>query len=316
MADKILLAQEFIQEGHPQDTVLRLIGIPKSTYYYKPQADSQPKGRPIFTHTRKNDDTYVSNEEVLGHIKEILSEEFVDYGYLKTTHSLRQEYGYIISPKKVYRLMRDHKLLNLPSKAKLTKRQWVTELVPKPTTHFSYLEFDIKYIYIKGKRKSALLLTVIDVYSRWVLGQHLSFQTRKGDVIKLFDKIFNTYNMPEQIYVRNDNGSQMVAQSVQQYFKDKKVVQEFTKPATPEQNAHIESYHSIIERVICQKYEFENIDEAGETFTRFVKFYNYKRIHSGIGYQCPNKYLLAKGTEIKVDQAVLDALHRIKPKAA
>ncbi|MBL0026752.1 MAG: DDE-type integrase/transposase/recombinase [Saprospiraceae bacterium] len=78
--------------------------------------------------------------------------------------------------------------------------------------------------------------------------------------------------MAENIYVRNDNGSQMVAQKVQSYFKSKKVIQEFTKPATPEQNAHIESYHSIIERVICQKYEFDNLLEAADTFTRFVKF--------------------------------------------
>lgn len=316
MVERILLVQEFIQEGHPQDTILRLMSIPRSTYYYKARANSRPKGRPCSMTTKKSDGCVVSNEEVIEHIKEILSEEFVDYGYLKTTHAMRQQFGYVISPKKVYRLMSDHKLLNLPTKTKLTKREWVKELVPKPVTHFSYLEFDIKYIYIKGKRKSALLITVIDVYSRWVLGQYLSWQIRKGDVIKLFDRIFETYTVPEKIYVRNDNGSQMVAQTVQKYFKDKEVVQEFTKPATPEQNAHIESYHSIIERVICQKYEFETKTEAGETLTRFVKFYNYKRIHSGIGYLSPHKYLLEKGTEITVDQYIMDALNVLKQKAA
>lgn len=316
MAERIIIAQEFIQEGHPQEMVLRLMNIPKSTYYYKPKADSLPKGRPCSVNTKRQDGSIIDNEIVVEQIKEILSGEFVDYGYLKTTHALRQEHGYIISSKKVYRLMSEHKLLNLPTKTKFTKRAWVKELVPKPVVHFSYLEFDIKYIYIKGKRKNGLLITVIDVYSRWVLGQYISWQIRKGDVIKIFDKIFTTYTIPEKIFVRNDNGSQMIAQTVQKYFKDKKVVQEFTKPATPEQNAHIESYHSIIERVICQRYEFDNLVDAGETFTRFVKFYNYERIHSGIGYLSPFKYLLTRGTEIKVDSSMFDALNIIKNKVA
>ncbi len=140
---------------------------------------------------------------------------------------------------------------------------------------------------------------MIDVYSRWVLGQYLSWQIGKRDVIRLFDSIFENYTMPDQIYVRNDNGSQMVAQCVQKYFEKRNVVQEFTKPATPEQNAHIESYHSIIERVICQRYEFSDITEGGQTFNRFVMFYNYRRIHSGLGYMSPNRYLKNQGIEIK-----------------
>lgn len=316
MEEKIKLAREFIEGGHPQDTVLRHLMIPRSTYYYKPPQGIKSKGRPVSSHTMKKDQTWATNEEVISDIKEILSEEFVDYGYLKTTHALRQQCGYIISPKKVYRLMEENKLLNHPTKPKLSKRLWVKELVPKPLAHFSYLEFDIKYIYIKGKRKNAMLITVIDVYSRWVLGQHIAWQVNKGDVVKLFDKIFGAYSMAENIYVRNDNGSQMVAQKVQSYFKSKKVIQEFTKPATPEQNAHIESYHSIIERVICQKYEFDNLLEAADTFTRFVKFYNFRRIHSGIGYLSPYNYLLQKGTEIKVDVSLLDANNLSKQKVA
>jgi hypothetical protein len=34
---------------------------------------------------------------------------------------------------------------------------------------------------------------------------------------------------------------------VQEYLRKKWVIQQFTKPAIPEQNAHIESYYSIME---------------------------------------------------------------------
>ncbi len=316
MAEKKMMVQDFVDEGHPLDIVLKLMEIPKSTYYYKPKEDCKSKGRPVSDYTLKDDKTWVSNETLITHIKDVLGEEFVDYGYLKTSHALRQKYGYIVNAKKVYRLMSEHKLLNVATKSKIRKRTWVKELVPKPLIPFSYLEFDIKYIYVKGKRKSALLLTVIDVYSRWVLGQYLDWTIRKGDVIKIFDRILNAYTMPERIWVRNDNGSQMIATEVQKYFEDKKIIQEFTKPATPEQNAHIESYHSIIERVICQQYEFDDLIEAGETFTRFVDFYNYNRIHSGINYLSPYKYLLEKKVDVKVDPSTLNALWKSKSKVA
>ena len=107
------------------------------------------------------------------------------------------------------------------------------------------------------------------------------------------------------MYKRQDNGSQFIAEKVQSYFKGRNVKQEFCKPATPEQNAHIESYHSILEKVICQRYEFENLLEAQNTFNRFVEFYNFERIHSGIGYQSPNEYLLENGIKVDKNQLVL-----------
>ena len=290
-----MIAEEFIGQGHPRQVVLKILGISRSSFYYKVKGGVKKRGRPASTHTKRTDQTTVTNEQVVEDIQKILSEEFVDYGYLKTTHALRQEYGYIINHKKVYNLMKEHKLLNVTIPARLSNRQWVKEMVPQPVTHFSYLEFDIKYIYISGARRNALLVTVIDVYSRWVLGHYFAWRIQKGDIITLFDRIFDTYTLPERIIVRNDNGSQMEATIVQQYFESKNVVQEFTKPATPEQNAHIESYHSIVERVICQRYEFGDYKEGSDTLNRFVKFYNYRRIHSGIGYLSPYNYLLSKG---------------------
>lgn len=83
------------------------------------------------------------------------------------------------------------------------------------------------------------------------------------------------------------------------YLKDMKVTQEFCHPATPEQNGHIESYHSIIERSISRRYEFIDIEEAKQTIQRFVNFYCTERIHSGVGYTSPYNYALALGVDSK-----------------
>lgn len=300
-----MVADQFIAEGHPIKLVLSECDVPRSSYYYKPKENPGRKGKEKSKFTLTKDGQMVSNEKVVEQISDLLSEEFVDYGYLKVTHWLRKRKGYIINSKKVYRLMSESGLLNKIKPKKKGKRTWVKELLPPAEVPFDYLEFDIKYIYVAGERRNALLLTVIDVTSRWSVGQYLSWNVNKKDVIKLFDQIFEAYPLPSHFYVRNDNGSQFIAEEVQLYFQNKGITQEFCKPATPEQNAHIESYHSILERVICQRYEFKNLLEAQNTFNRFVKFYNFDRIHSGVDYQSPNEYLLENNVSVDKDDLAL-----------
>jgi len=302
MEDRKMIASDFIEQGYPKQLVLQVVGIPRSSYYYQPKPPNGKRGIAKSTCTITTDGEVVSNTKVVAEIKEILSEEFVDYGYLKVTHWLRQEKNYIINPKKVYRLMGEEGLLNKASnqeKQKQNKRNWVKELVPPAKIAFDYLEFDIKYFYVAGINRNALLLSVIDVKTRWVLGQYMAWEIKHQQVIDLFDQIFEVYPLPKSFYVRNDNGSQFIAEKVQLYFQEKKVTQEFCKPATPEQNAHIESYHSIQERVICQQYEFDNLEEIRATLNRFIDFYNFRRIHSGVGYQSPYKFLLSLNIDME-----------------
>lgn len=303
MEERKMIASNFIDQGYPKKLVLEVVGIPRSTYYYEPKSSSKKRGIQKSEYTFTKDGKKISNAQVVEDIKEILEQEFVDYGYLKVTHWLRQEKDYVINPKKVYRLMTEEGLLNKASddaKRKQNKRNWVKQLVPQAKIAFDYLEFDIKYFYVAGLNKNVLLISVIDVKTRWVLGHYMAWSIKQQDVINLFDQIFKEYPLPEKIYVRNDNGSQFIAEQVQKYFADKSgVTQEFCKPATPEQNAHIESYHSIQERVICQQYEFDNLNEIRNTLNRFVNFYNYRRIHSGVDYQSPYKYLLSLNIDMK-----------------
>ena len=301
-----MLADQYISQGNPAKIVLTVIGIAKSTYYGRLKRrgiEPKQRGRSCSTYTSTIQGGRVTNDVVIEDIKNVLSLEFVDYGYLKVTHWLRQNRDYVISPKKVYRLMQEQGLLNKLIKRTKGKRQWVSELVPTTYQQYDTLEFDIKYEYVAGKNRNALALTIIDVETRWVLGHYRTWKIKHKDVIGLFDQLFEVYPLPKHFYVRNDNGSEFVARKVQQYFEDKKITQEFCKPATPEQNAHIESYHSIVERVVCQKYEFGSLLDLQETMNRFIKFYNNERIHSGTEYLSPYQNILNRGIDMKSIQS-------------
>ena len=110
----------------------------------------------------------------------------------------------------------------------------------------------IKFVWVAGQRRNMQVLTILDVYSHWNISHYISYSINYQNVIDLFERVFEHLIIPEKMYVRCDNGAQFIAEMVpdwmvQTYFKGKQIIQEFIKPATPEQNSHIESYHSIME---------------------------------------------------------------------
>lgn len=289
----------FIEQQYPVRKVLQYAGLSASSYYYQTTSDvAQKRGIKPSEFTLMFNGGKVPNSEVVNQVKVLLQKEFVDYGYLKVTYYLQDELGYHINHKKVFRLMHAHQLLYQSKKQRVGTKQWVIKLVPEPITAFSYWEFDIKFMYIHGTGKMVPLLSVIDVYSRWVLGHLFQESIKKEDVKGFFEHITEAYASPQKVYVRCDNGSQFESTLVREYFVSAGIAQEFTKPATPEQNAHVESYHSVLERGICRCYEFEETKDCFDTLNRWLTFYNYERIHSGTEYKSPYKYMSQKGINV------------------
>lgn len=259
-------------------------GIPKSSYYYHPQTGK--RGRKPSTHTLMQDGDLISNDSVVIAMRFILAEEFVCYGYNKVTDNLRQQ-GMIISYKKTYRLMREHRLLcGTVIKAQSCKRQFVKWRVQQAARPMQELCMDIKYVHIHGQNRNALLLTVLDVYTRSIVGQVLWWQMKKEHVIWLMHRILAEHQV-EAVTLRNDNGSQFIAHAVREYLKEKQVLQEFIHVATPEENCFIEAYHSIIQRELLDPRQFDSVEHAQQTFERWQLFYNNRRLHGSLANRTP-----------------------------
>lgn len=283
---------EFISLNNPVRSVLKYCNLPKSTFYYKPTDGKQ--GRKPYAQMYDNKGNTVTNTIILNEITTLFEMPFVDYGCLKTYFYLRDRKHYKVSKHKVYSLMKVNNLLRNRHQisSKKSRRNIVVDLIPQTTGPFTYFEFDIKYMWVTGKKRNAQMLTIIDIESRIVLGQFIAYSIQKQHVIALFKEIIAVYGLPTNFIVRSDNGSQFVAKLTQDYLLNEGIIQEFTKPATPQQDAHIEAFHSIIERAICQRFIFVDIKDLNKTMKEFIDFYNFDRIHSGTGYTSPYLYLL------------------------
>lgn len=220
------------------------VQLPLSSFHYKP-LKGKPGAKPSL-YTKMLDGKVVVNEEVIGSIKKLLSEEFVCYGYKKVSASLKQ-LKYLINDKKVYRLMDENNLLLGKVIRTAGKRQFVKHRKITATCPMDYLCLDIKYLWVHGEQRWYYLLSVIDVFSRKIIAWILQRSIKQIDVINIFRRI-NQQHPIKGVNIRNDNGSQFLANSVKRYLSS---------------------------------------EEAKLIITNYVEFYNTKRIHGSLNMKTP-----------------------------
>jgi transposase InsO family protein len=102
-----------------------------------------------------------------------------------------------------------------------------------------------------------------------ILKQILKSSIRKYDVIELFRSIDLKYGITG-VKIRNDNGSQFIANDVKRSLIDMEAQQEFTHVATTRGNAYIKDFHSIIQGEVIKRHEFNSFYETKTTFQRYL----------------------------------------------
>jgi transposase InsO family protein len=275
---------------------LKWAGINPSSYYYVPKTGKP--GRKVSETTLKIDGSSCSNHEVVEEIKKILSIEFLCYGYIPITDELFDR-GFIINHKKVYRLMNENKLLCGKSiSTHFGKRMFIRYRTIKAEYPLQHLCMDIKYIPINGK--FAYLLSIIDIYSRKIVGYVFKKSIKQHDVLWLLKNILpQKANVP--MTIRNDNGSQFIAKSVRAYLEEINVIHEFTHIATPQDNAYIEAFHSIMQKELISRYELESFYHAEMKIAQYIFTYNHIRKHGSLKQRTPasvwNEYFNSFSTD-------------------
>lgn len=259
--------------------------IHRSTFYYR--AHPGPRGKRPTTHTLHNE-VLVPNEMVLNFVRDFfVAEPYCAYGYDMMTDELRKE-GFLINKKKTYRLMNEHHLLTGKVIHSSGKRKWVTYRRIKAVKPMEYLSLDIKYVWVSGERRWYYLLSIMDIYSRKILTHIFRQSIRHGDVMKMFRLLHLRFNL-KGVIIRNDNGSQFLANKLRALLMQLEAQQEFTHVATPEENAYIEAFHSILDRELIQRFEFTSYYDAKQQIERYMLWYNDRRRHRELGRLTPNQ---------------------------
>ncbi len=267
----------------------------KSTYYYKP--NGKPKGKGPSTHTIQRG-IMVPNQIVVNEIIDLISPEYHDYGYQVCTELLKRK-EYVINHKKVYRLMNENNLLHPPiKKSAPLNKTFIKYTVPPLESPFKTIEADIKYIYIHEENKNAFLITFLCTFCRYASVWDLQYTMKSKEIAEL---VFDVIHDPQvksyiqkqkiKILIRTDNGPQFIAKALDKILQSLEIDHEFIHPGTPQQNAHIESFHSTVSNLVCNKHIFRNIEHAREIFTDFYYAYNGTRVMKSLLHYPPRIFL-------------------------
>lgn len=194
-------------------------------------------------------------------------------------------------------------------------KNYVKYRVISPLAPLRLLEQDIKQIWVEGQGRYAYVLTIIDVFTRFVLHYSVGFQMKQADVKRAWLGVIENWLQPLNILtwevdieVRNDNGPQFSAIKLQQFLKENAFAQTFTHPYTPQENGHVESFHAILGRNLQGK-TFENLEELIVDLNEFYRFYNYRRIHNSVCH-LPPALFWQQWNKDNVDRIVLDEKKR------
>lgn len=145
--------------------------------------------------------------------------------------------------------------------------------------------------YIRVGAGWVYLATVIDLFSRKVVGYSIADHMRESLVRDALANALTTRGMPENVIFHSDRGSQYTSSAFAQYCRDYNVVRSMGRTGSCYDNAVAESFFSTIKKELIYRRPWLNIDEVrGEVFEYVEVYYNRKRLHSTLDYLTPSEY--------------------------
>lgn len=299
-------------KGFKLSNLLNIIGLNKSTFFYmrtqKNEIKGTSTGRPIPGYSLDRYGKKVCDEQIKEYISEISEGEGYCYGYYKITIILKRKYDLIIDDKKVYRLCGELHILKL--KTKRSKRSAIPRKIAinRIITGINQLwEVDLKYGYIEGEDKFFYLLEYIDVYDRNIVAYHIGLSCLAEDAVFTLNEAIKKRQIKQNtLVVRSDNGPQFIGSCFYNSCKELKIEHERIPVNTPNKNAHIESFHRLLEDDCLSRYEFMSYGQAYEICVNYFDYYQNTRIHSSLKYLSPAEFTLKlqtgeiKGKDVKL----------------
>ena len=227
----------------------------------------------------------VSDKEIVQILREFRADPFFQQegGSKALSRYLKRDFNLIVNHKKVYRLLRQEKLLlskRAKKVSKFKKKVSQNRIVKKENEVW---EFDIKYGYLPGENRFFFILAFIDVFTRKIKGYYTGRHCHGEDIQRTLKLAIK--DLPEsdlkKLVIRSDNGSQMRSQAMKDCLSHLPIEHEFIPVKTPNKNAHIESFFSILDRYLEEQY-FLTLREAYIWLSDFIGFYNKYRIHGSL----------------------------------
>lgn len=263
-----------------------VLGVSKSGYYNWLQKQAAPL-------TEREE----KEIEITQKVHQSFHESFGTYGSPRILKDL-QEWGYVLSQKKIANLMRELGLCAvIPKQYQQTTNSNHDHIV---FPNLVKRQFDVKapnqvwvadITYIRTMQGWLYLASIMDLYSRKIIGWSIADHMREELVLQALEQALQVRKPPADCIHHSDRGVQYCSNAYTNLLKENKMKISMSKKGDPYDNACIESFHSTIKKECIYRQRFQTKREAKQVIQAYIiQFYNEKRRHSTLGYVSPNQY--------------------------
>lgn len=203
-----------------------------------------------------------------------------ELNHREMTFRMIDENKAFMSPLSVYRILRENSLL---------RRRQTKERPYKWNPHASLSGPDEVWqtdlMVLNFNRRDFYLLSYFDVFSRYVVYDEMCL-SMTGDSIKHTSNraIKKTGRKPKVI--QSDNGSCYISSEYRSFIDKSGIEHRRIHPHCPTENAEIERYHRTM-RELVDPAEADDYTALVELVKERIRYYNFERYHSAIGYVTP-----------------------------
>ncbi|WP_027339138.1 IS3 family transposase [Halonatronum saccharophilum] len=295
------MAVELIDEARTNGARLKpaceVLNISERTYQRWTKNGSVEKDRrPIVKrHSPKNK---LSQEERLEIIRTVNGPKFADLPPSQIVPKLADEGRCLASESTIYRILREEQMNTHRSRSKApVKRETPTHIAVASNQVWTW---DITWLNASIKGEYYKLYMIVDMYSRFIVSCEV-WETEKAEYAEyLIKKATLSQSIAGRpLVLHSDNGSPMKAATFLATLEKLGVQSSFSRPRVSNDNPYSESLFKTMKyRPQYPHRGFSNLEEAREWVEKFVKWYNYTYLHSGINFITP--YQRHYGLDMKI----------------
>jgi putative transposase len=233
--------------------------------------------------------------------------EWPCYGRPRITAALRRE-GWVVNPKRVYRLLREDNLLCLRKRKFVVttdsnhNRRVYPNLAEQMTLSGINQLWVADITYIRLEAEFVYLAVVIDAFSRRVIGWALDRSVEDELTLAALRMALESRRPPAGWVHHSDRGSQYASGDYTDLLKAHGCEISMSHKASPWENGGCESWMKTLKYEEVYRQEYRDLAEARNSIGQFIeKVYNQKRLHSALGYRPPVEFeqsLLKRAAEV------------------
>lgn len=251
--------------------VLSELGIPKSTYYrWRHPTDPKERVRPWNRITPNEDRRILA-----------IAREFPELSSRQLSAWITDNEGFAVSESTVYRILRREGLV----KRQEFQIEAAKEYHTKTTHPHQMWATDASYFKVVGWGYY-YLVTVLDDYSRFILGWRLQKDMSADSLIEVVQKAVDVTGMTDvpianRTKLLSDNGSGYISRAFRDYLHLVGIGHIRSAPFHPQTNGKVERYQQSLKKQVNQL-PYELPSELEKAIADFVDYYNYRRYHKAL----------------------------------